>query len=145
MFSFISNESKLKLYKKVFKDHDYCDVEMPEEYRKDYSAFEVKTQYGQPFLSIYPDIESWKNLDTKHNPEKLITTKVSKHITYGYSIFRICAFDTIKKHAHCRGKVCMKIFVKTQKSMWWKLLTIKKRGISATLVEAVFKLIKVQR
>ena len=46
LFSSISNENKLKSYEKVFKDHDYCDVEMPEECRKDYSAFEVKTQYG---------------------------------------------------------------------------------------------------
>ena len=60
---------------------------------------------------IYADIESLiKKIDNyKNNPEKSSTTKIRKHILWGYSMWTIWIFDHIEnKHSlYCR-ETCMK-------------------------------------
>ena len=66
-----------------------------------------------PFI-IYADLESIteKIEGCKDNPENSCTTKVSEHITSGFSTFTISSFRSIKsKRDLYRGKVCMKNFV----------------------------------
>ena len=48
-----------------------------------------------PFL-IYADFVL-KKIGTSHNnPKKPLTTKMSKHTSYGYSLFTHCSFDATK-------------------------------------------------
>ena len=60
---------------------------------------------------IYADIESLiKKIDNyKNNPEKSSTTKIRKHILWGYSMWTIWIFDHIenKYSLYCR-ETCMK-------------------------------------
>ena len=56
---------------------------------------------------IYADIESLtKKIDgCANNPENSSTTKIGEHISYGYSMSTIRAFDCIEnKHTLYRGK-----------------------------------------
>ena len=68
----------------------------------------------------YGDTESLlEKTDTCHNnPEKSLTTKVTKHTACGYSLFTHFPFDNDKnKHDYYRGKDCMKNFCNDLKSM----------------------------
>ena len=48
-----------------------------------------------------------------NNPNESSTTKINKHTPSGYSIFTHCSFDKSKnKLNYCRGKDCMKSFLK---------------------------------
>ena len=63
--------------------------------------------------NIYADIESLikKTDGYANNPEKSSATKIGEHVTWGYSMSKIWAFDRIeKKHNLYRGKDCMKTF-----------------------------------
>ena len=50
-----------------------------------------------PFI-IYADMDSLlKKINTcLNNPEKSSTTKITKHVPYGYSFFTCCSFDVTK-------------------------------------------------
>ena len=67
-----------------------------------------------PFI-IYADMESlFEKIDTHHdNPKKSSTTKITKHLASGYSLFTHSSFDITKnKLDYYRGKDCMKKFCK---------------------------------
>ena len=62
---------------------------------------------------LYADLESLtkKIHESKNNPEKSSTTKVSKHIQAGFSMSTRSLFMSIEnKHDVYRGKDCMKKF-----------------------------------
>ena len=73
-------ENKLKKHKKVFENHDYCYVEMPEEYNKTLKCNEGGKSMRLPFI-IIADLECLlEKMNTCHsNPEKSSTTKINKH------------------------------------------------------------------
>ena len=105
-------ENKLKKHKKVCENHDYCYVEMPEEYNKILKYNGGEKSMEVPFI-IYADLEcSLEKMNTCHNnPEKSSTTKTNKHAPSGYSLFTHCSFDRTKnKFDYYRGKNCMKNF-----------------------------------
>ena len=92
----------MSLIKKVCENKDFCNV--------------VYVQYCKsdkiPFI-IYVDLEPLmgKIDGCKNNPEKSSTTKVSEHITSGFSMSTISSFKAIEnKHDVCKGKDYMKKF-----------------------------------
>ena len=111
-FQSYTTENKLKKHKKVCENHDYCYVEMPEEYNKILKYNQGEKSMKVPFV-IYADLECLlEKMNTCHNnPEKSSTTKINKHAPSGYSLFTHCPFDTTKnKLDYYRGKKCMKNF-----------------------------------
>ena len=105
-------ENKLRKHKKVYENHDYCYVEIPEEDNKISKCNHGETSMKVTF-TIYVDLESLlEKMNTCHNnPEKSATNKIRKHTPSGYSLFTHCSFDTTKnKFDFYRGKNCMKNF-----------------------------------
>ena len=89
-------ENKLYKHEKVFNDHDYYYLEMPNEDNKI-----LKCNYGEkslkaPFI-IYADFAG-KMHSCQNNPEKSYAEKKTKHTTSGYLIFTSCSFDATKKN-----------------------------------------------
>ena len=112
-FQSYTTGNKLKKHKKVCENHDYCYVQMAEEYNKTLKYNEVQKSMKSPFI-IYADLECLlEKMNTCHNnPEKSLTTKINKHTPSGYSLFTHCSFDAAKnKLDYYRGKNCMKNFV----------------------------------
>ena len=55
-FQSYTTKNKLKKHKKVCENHDYCYVEMPEEYNKILKYNEGEKSIKSPFI-IYADLE----------------------------------------------------------------------------------------
>ena len=111
-FQSYTTENKLKMHKKVCENHDYCYVEMHEEYNKILKFNEGEKSMRLPFI-IHADLECLleKMNVCNNNPEKSSTTKINKHTPSGYSLFTHCSFDTAKsKLDYYRCKNCMKKF-----------------------------------
>ena len=118
-------ENKLKKHKKVCKNHDYCYVEMPEEYNKTLKYNEGEKSMKSPFI-IYADLDcSLEKMNTCHNnPEKTSTTKINKHTPS----FTHCSFDTTKnKLDYYRGKNCMKNFCLDLREHATKIINYEKK------------------
>ena len=84
-FQSYTTENKLKNHKKVCENHDYCYVEMPEEYNKILKYNEGEKSMVSPFI-VYADLECLlKKTDTCHNnPETSSTANINKHTPSGY-------------------------------------------------------------
>ena len=72
-FQSYTTENKLKKHKKVFENHDYCYVEIPEEYNKTLKYNKGEKSMKVPFI-IYADLECLlEKMNTCHNnPDKII-------------------------------------------------------------------------
>ena len=81
-FQSCTTENKLKKHKKVCENHDYCNVEMPEEDNKILKYNQGEKSMKVPFI-IYDDLESLlAKMNTCHNnPEKSSTTKINVRLT----------------------------------------------------------------
>ena len=82
-----------------------------------------------PFI-IYADLECIiENIDgCKSNPEISFTTKVSEHISPGFSMSAISWSRRVEnKHDVYRGKDCIKKFCKFLREHAMKLINFKKR------------------
>ena len=90
-FQSYTTENKLKKHKKVCENHDYCYVEMPEEYNKVLKHNKREKSTRLPFI-IIADLECLlENINICHNnPEKSLTNKRNKHTLSGYSLFTHC-------------------------------------------------------
>ena len=122
-------ENKLKKHKKVCENHDYCYVEMPEEYNKILKYNQGEKSVKDPFI-IYVDLECLlEKRNTRHNnPEKSSTTKMNKHTPSGYSLFTHCSFDTTKsKLDYCRGKNCVGNFCLDLRERATKIINYEKK------------------
>ena len=111
-FQSYTTENKLKKHKKICENHDYCYVEMPEEYNKILKYSQGEKSMKIPFI-VYADLECLlgKINICHNNPEKSSTTRINKQIPSGYSLFTHCSFDSTKnKLNYYRGKNCMKNF-----------------------------------
>ena len=123
-------ENKLKKHKKVCQNHDYCYVEIPEEYNKI-----LKYSHGEKSMKvqfiIYADLESLlEKIKTCHNnSEKSSTTKINKHIFSGYSLFTHCLFDTTKNKLDYfkRGKNFMRNFCLDLREHATKIINYEKK------------------
>ena len=94
----------------------------------------LKYNHGQNSIKvqfiIYADMEYLlEKMRTCHNNLKhSLTTKISKHAPYGYSIFTNCSFVASKNKVDCyRGKDCMERFCKDLKEHAKKIINYEKR------------------
>ena len=81
MFSFIHNNKKrLTKHKKICKDHDFCNIKIPDENNKILKYNPGEKSLKVPFI-IYADLECLlEKMDTcKNNPEESYTEKKAKH------------------------------------------------------------------
>ena len=107
-----NKNNKLKKDEIVFKIHDYCYVEIPNEDNKILKYNHGEIYMKVPFI-IYADLESLlEKMSSCHkNHEKSSTIKINKHTPSGYSLFTHCSCDlTNNKLDFCRGKYCMERF-----------------------------------
>ena len=121
--------NKLKKHKKVCENHDYCYVEMPEEYNKTLKYNKGEKSIRLPFI-ITADLECLlEKMNTCHNsPEKSSATKTNKHTLSGYSLFTHCSFERTKnKLDHYRGKNCMKNFCLALREHATKIINYEKK------------------
>ena len=79
-FQSYARENKLKKHKKLCENHDYCYVEMPEEYSKILKYNHGVKSLKVPF-TIYADLKSLlEKMNTCHNNlEKSSTAKINKY------------------------------------------------------------------
>ena len=128
-FHSYSTKEKLKKHEKVCNDHEFCFVEMPNEYNKI-----LKYNYGEKSLNapaiIYADLE-WlleKMHSCQSNPEKSNTEKKIKHTASGYSLFTNCSFDSAENKLGCyRGKHCMERFCKELRDHTTKIINYEEK------------------
>ena len=108
-FQSYTTENKFKKHKKVFEDHNYCYVEMPEKDNKILKYNHGEKSMKVPFI-IYAGLESLlQKMNTYNNHEKSSTAKINKHAPSDYSLFTHCSFDATKnKLDYYRCKNCMK-------------------------------------
>ena len=67
-------------------------------------------------------------MHVKKSPEESFTTKVSKHISSGFSMSTISSFRSIEnKHDVYRGKDCMKKFCEFLREHAMKIINFKKK------------------
>ena len=128
-FQSCTTKNKLEKHKKVCKNHNYCYVQMPEEYNKTLKYHEGEKSMKSPFI-VYADLECLleKRNTCHNNPEKSSTTKINKHTPSGYSLFTHCSFDTTKnKLDYYRGKNCMKNFCLDLREHTTKIINYEKK------------------
>ena len=128
-FQSYSTENKLKKHKKVCENHDYCYVEMPEEYNKILKYHEGEKSMRVPFI-IYADLECLlEKMNTCYNnPGKSLTTKINKHTPSGYSLLTHFSSDRTKnKFDYYRGKNCMKNFCLDLREHATKIINYEKK------------------
>ena len=91
-FCTYSTRNKLEEHKKICENHDYCDVEMPNEDNKTIKYNQGEKSIKSPFI-IYADLECLlEKLNTCYNnPEESSTTEINKHTPSGYSFFTHCS------------------------------------------------------
>ena len=84
-FPAYTTENKLESHKNVCENHDYCCVEMPEEYNKILKYNHREKSLKAPFI-IFADLGSlFEKMNTCYDsPERSSTTKIDKHTLSGY-------------------------------------------------------------
>ena len=127
--SYRTKEEKLKKHEKVCNYHDYCYVEMPDEYNKI-----LKYNHGEKSLKasfmVYADLEYLleKIHSCQNNLKKSYTGKKANHTPSGYSWFTCCSFDESKNElGYYRGKDCMEKFCKDLRENAMKIVNYEKK------------------
>ena len=84
-------KNKLKIHGKICKDHDFCNVKMPNENNKILKYNPGEKSLKVPHI-IYADLECLlQKIDTcQNNPEKSYTERKAKHKPSGYSLVTSC-------------------------------------------------------
>ena len=90
-------KNKLEAHKKIYENHDYCHVEMPNEDNKIIKYNQGEKYIKLPFI-IYADLECLleKISTCNNNPEESSTTEINKHTPSCYSLFTHCSFRKTK-------------------------------------------------
>ena len=90
-FHLYRTKNKFEEHKNICENHDYCNVEMPNEDNKIIKCNQGEKSIKLQFI-IYADLECLlKKMSTCYNnPEKSSTTKINKHTPSGYSLFTHC-------------------------------------------------------
>ena len=139
-FHSFRTRNKLEKHKKICENHDYCNVEMPNENNKIIKYNEGEKSVKSPFI-IYADLECLleKMSTCYNNPEESSTAKINKHTPSGYSLFTHCSFDKTKNKLDCyRGEDCMKKFCKGLREHMTKIINHeKKKMIPLTTEEEI--------
>ena len=109
-FCAYSTRNKLEEHKKICENHNYCNVETPNNDNKIIKHNQGEKSIELPFI-IYADLECLleKMSTCYNNPKESSTTEINKHTPSGYSLFTHCSFDKTKnKLNYYRGKDYMK-------------------------------------
>ena len=136
-FHSYNTENKLEAHKKICENHDYCCVEMPTKNNNIIKYNHGEKSMKLPFV-IYADLECLlKKMSTcKNNPNESSTTKITKHVPSGYSIFTHCSFDESKnKLNYYRGKDCMKKFSKDLREHTSKIINYENKKMIPLITE----------
>ena len=105
-------KSKLKKHEKICKNHDFCNLKMPDVDNKILESKPEKKSLKHPFI-IYADLECLllKMNTCNNNPNRSYTTVKALHKPSGYSLLTSCSFDKSENKQTCyRGRDCMKRF-----------------------------------
>ena len=124
-------KNKLETHKKICENHDYFDVEMPNEDNKIIKYNQGEKSIKSPFI-IYADLECLleKISTCYNNPEESSTTEIKKHTPSGYSLFTHCSFDKTKNNLdYNRGEDCMKKFCKDIREHATKIINYEKKDM----------------
>ena len=139
-FCTYSTRNKLEEHKKICENHDYCNVERPNEDNKIIKYNQGEKSIKLPFI-IYADLECLleKTSTCYNNPKESSTTEINKHTPSGYSLFTHCSFGKTKnKLDYYRGKDCMKKFCKDLKKHATKIINYEKKNmIPLTIKEEI--------
>ena len=114
-----TTEKKLKKHERICKDHDFCDIKMPDEDNKILKYIFGEKSLKVPFI-IYADLECLlQKINTcSNNPDKSYTEKKATHRPSGYALVTYCSFDRSKNECkYYRGEDCMKKNGKSQRSL----------------------------
>ena len=117
-------ETVLKNHENVCRDHNYCRIQIPNEENNILKYNLGEKSMKIPFI-IYGDFESiLEEISTCSNdPKKSSTSKISKQTPSGFSLFTYRSFDKTKnKLDHYRDKDCMKVFCKTLKEHFERIM-----------------------
>ena len=140
-FCAYSTKNKLEKHKKICENHDYCHVEISTKDNNIIKYNQGEKSIKMPF-TIYADLECLlEKMDTCENdPNNSSTTKISKHIPSGYSIFTHCSFDKSKnKLDYYIGDDCMEKFCKDLREHSTKIINYeKKKMIPLTTKEEIY-------
>ena len=87
-------KNKLETHKKIWKDHDFRKLIMPNENNYIIIYIPGEKSLKVPFI-IYADLECLlqKIKSCQNNPEKSYTKKKAVHKPSGYSLITCCSFD----------------------------------------------------
>ena len=120
----LEQKTSLNCTKKVYENINFCNVTMPSEDTK-LLEFNKNQESDKALFGIYDVLESImeKIEGCKNNPLNSSTTKVSEHISSGFSI----STRTIEnKHDVYSGKHLMKKFCKSLREHAMKIINFKK-------------------
>ena len=124
----LEQKTSLNCTKKVYENINFCNVTMPSEDTK-LLEFNKNQESDKALFGIYDVLESImdKIEGCKNNPLNSSTTKVSEHISSGFSMSTITSFRTIEnKHDVYSGKHLMKKFCKSLREHAMKIINFKK-------------------
>ena len=105
-------KSILKKHEQICKNHDFCNLKMPDAEYNILQSKPGKKSLKNAFV-IYADLECLliKTNTCNNNPNKSYTTAKALHKPSGYSLLTSCSFDKSKnKQTYYRGRDCMKRF-----------------------------------
>ena len=105
-------KSKLKKHEKICKNHDFCNLKMPDVDNNILESKLGKKSLKHPFI-IYADLECLllKMNRCNNNPNMSYTTVKALHNPSGYSLLTSCSSDKSEnKQTYYRGRDCMKRF-----------------------------------
>ena len=93
-FQLYTTEKKLRKHEKVCKNHDFCNLKMPDEDNKILKYVSGEKSLKVSFV-VYADLECLlKKINTcQNNPDKSYTEKKATHRPSGYSLTTCCSFD----------------------------------------------------
>ena len=102
----------LKNHEKLYENHDYCNVKMPNGDNKYISSTLGKNSLRVPVV-VYDDFECLlvKIDSCEKNPNTSYTEKKDKHIPFGYSITTSYSYGkSVNKTKYYRGLDCVQKF-----------------------------------
>ena len=124
-----STEKELNKHEKVYKNPDYCYVEMSNEDNKILKRNHGEKSMKVPFI-IYADVEPLlEKMSTGHNnPKNSSTTKINKYAPSGYSLLTHCSFDLTKNELDCyKDKKCTDKFCKDLRQHAIRIISYEKK------------------
>ena len=103
-------KSKLKKHEKIRKNHDFCNLKIPDVNKNILESKPGKKSLKHAFV-IYADLECLLMNTCNNNPNKSYATVKALHKPFGYSLLTSCSLDKSEnKQTYCRGRDCMKRF-----------------------------------